>query len=262
MSGARWRIFLLPLCVGIAWLSIAPLAARGGNEVPVAVQAADSESLARLLNADTYTGVAPVVPPTIATTSPPQANQAGGAIPATPPPIPATTAPPASSPLFEPVVEVAGATTVGPSQPPEVALGERALLRMNYQWSSRFPDWTIEFLGPRQGLRALTYPSERRIEVFVRAQDDEASLHRVIAHEVGHLVDVSANSQADRDRWSAQRNIEDADWWPSEAQPDFATGAGDFAEAFAVWETGIQSRSTIAGQPDEADLALLAELAN
>lgn len=257
MSGARWRLLFLPVCVAIAWLSIAPLAARGDNAVPVAAQVTDAESLARLLNAETYVGVAPVVP---ATGSPSRVDDVP-AISGTSA-IPTTTSPPASSPLFEPVVEVAGATTIARNRPPEVELGERALLRMNYQWSARFPDWTIEFLGPRQGLRALTYPSERRIEVFVRPQDDEASLHRVIAHEVGHLVDVSANSQDDRDRWSAQRNIEGADWWPSEAQPDFATGAGDFAEAFAVWETGIQSRSTIAGQPDEADLALLAELAN
>jgi hypothetical protein len=78
---------------------------------------------------------------------------------------------------------------------------------------------------------------------------------------MGHVIDVELNSPEERDRWLVERGIADSVvWWPSASAHDFATGAGDFAEAFAVWETGVQTQSTLAGQPDAGDLALLIEL--
>ena len=150
-------------------------------------------------------------------------------------------------------------TTTAP--PPSIE--EQALALVRYDWQAMFPNLQIDFLGPRNGLRALTYPAEHRIEVFVRDSDTPASLHRVLAHELGHVIDVELNSPDDRDRWLAQRGLAGSTtWWPNESAPDFATGAGDFAEAFAVWETGVTTQSRLAGQPDEADLALLRELAS
>ena len=132
---------------------------------------------------------------------------------------------------------------------------------MSFDWRITFPAWRVEFLGPREGLRALTYPSEKKIEIFVRADDTAETLHRVFAHELGHVFDVELNDDADRARWAAQRDLPaSAPWWPSAAAPDFATGAGDFAEAFAVWETGVMTRSSIGDQPTSDDLALLLEL--
>jgi len=143
----------------------------------------------------------------------------------------------------------------------DLSIGDQALLRISYPWREQFPDWTVTFRGPRTGLRALTYPGDKQVDIFVRSSDTVESLHRVFAHELGHVIDVELNSEQDRERWRAQRNIkESVPWWPSEAAPDFATGAGDFAEAFAVWETGIVTRSTVAAQPTAQDLALLAEL--
>lgn len=141
------------------------------------------------------------------------------------------------------------------------SLGEQALARVAYDWRARFPTWEVEFLSARDGIRALTFPAERRIEVFVRPSDTAATLHRVFAHELGHTIDVELNSEEDRDRWRETRGIDqDTPWWPSAESPDFDTGAGDFAEAFAVWETGVSTRSTVAGQPDASDLSLLREL--
>jgi len=143
-----------------------------------------------------------------------------------------------------------------------VPLGQQALDRVAFDWRSRFPDWSVEFRSAREGIRALTYPAERRIEVFVRASDTASTLHRVFAHELGHLIDVELNSDEDRALWFSTRDIEQSTpWWPSASAPDFDTGAGDFAEAFAVWETGVSSRSTVGGQPDADDLELLRELA-
>jgi len=142
-----------------------------------------------------------------------------------------------------------------------LSLGDQALLRVNYPWQEAFPDWDVVFRGPRGGIRALTYPQERRVEIFVRESDTVSSLHRVFAHELGHVVDIEMNSDDDRELWRAQRSIaESASWWPDAESPDFATGAGDFAEAFAVWETGVTTRSTVAGQPSVDDLSLLREL--
>ena len=151
------------------------------------------------------------------------------------------------------------------ARPPEalatVPIGQLALDRVSFDWRIAFPAWRVEFLGPREGLRALTYPSEKKIEIFVRADDTAETLHRVFAHELGHVFDVELNDDADRARWAAQRDLPaSAPWWPSAAAPDFATGAGDFAEAFAVWETGVMTRSSIGDQPTSDDLALLLEL--
>jgi hypothetical protein len=154
----------------------------------------------------------------------------------------------------------AAPTTVVPTTTP-ASLGEQALQRVVYDWRPRFPEWTIEFRGPRNGIRALTYPEEKLIEIFVRTTDTPATLHRVFAHEIGHVVDVELNSDDDRNDWRDQRGISSSSpWWPSAESPDFATGAGDFAEAFAVWETGVTTRSTVAEQPTRADLELLREL--
>ena len=143
-----------------------------------------------------------------------------------------------------------------------VSLGEQALERVTFDWRTPFPTWQVEFRGAREGLRALTYPAERRIEIFIRPTDTADTLHRVFAHELGHVIDVEMNSDRDRDRWLDQRTIPRATpWWPIAESPDFATGAGDFAEAFAVWETGVSTRSTIGDQPDSADVDLLIELA-
>lgn len=142
------------------------------------------------------------------------------------------------------------------------SIGGQALAAMRFDWPAIFDDWTIEFHDERMGLRALTYPHEKRIEVFVRERDTVRSLHRVLAHEFGHVVDVELNTAADRDRWVAERALApNVLWWPDESAADFGTGAGDFAEAFAVWETGIRTQSTVGGQPDSDDMALLAELA-
>lgn len=155
--------------------------------------------------------------------------------------------------------EVAEAQTA----PRPEQLGRMAIASMDFDFAARFPHWTIEFLDGRRGTRALTHTRENRIEVFVRGSDTVETLHRVIAHEIGHVIDIELNSPADRRRWRQQRGLADSvQWWPGESAPDFETGAGDFAEAFAVLETGIRSEATVAGQPDTGDLELLIELAS
>ncbi len=208
------------------------------------------------LAASTTTSLAPTAPETTAAPS--------TAVPTTVPPttVSSTTVSPTTVPLTTVPLATVPLTTVAPTTTvSSLSLGEQALERVSYDWRTAFPNWDVQFLGPRNGIRALTYPSEKRVEIFVRSSDTAATLHRVFAHELGHVIDVELNSAADRDRWLEQRGLSGSTrWWPNAESPDFATGAGDFAEAFAVWETGVTTRSTLAGQPTRADLDLLREL--
>ncbi len=172
-------------------------------------------------------------------------------------------APPTTAPPQAPPTTAAPSTTVAPAttQATLLSLEEQTLALVNFDWQTAFPDWVVEFDSERAGIRGLTYPREQRIELFVRSDDTAETLFRVFAHELGHVVDVELNTSSDRDRWRTQRGIgSDVPWWPSAEAPDFQTGAGDFAEAFAVLETGITSRSSVASQPTAADLELLREL--
>lgn len=140
--------------------------------------------------------------------------------------------------------------------------GIDALDELGFAWSEALPDWTIEFRAGREELFGLTHTQENRIEIFVRDGQSDAFLQHVIAHEIGHAVDVSLNSTEDRERWQQARQIEDADWWPGSGATDFATGAGDFAEGFAVWLTGAEGyRSELGPPPTARQLALIEELA-
>lgn len=134
---------------------------------------------------------------------------------------------------------------------------------ISYPWESRLPGWSIEFQHERSGVLGYTYTTEKRIEVYVRETMSQDLLAHVIAHEIGHAVDVSLNSGDDRRAWLAARNVSDRDWWPLEGGvSDFSSGAGDFAEGFAAWQVGTGSyRSKVGSAPNSEQLELLAELA-
>lgn len=154
---------------------------------------------------------------------------------------------------------MAGATTL--PLPEHVAVGRAALAEISYPWERTLPEWTIEFHPARDGLYGLTLVPEQRIEVYVRPDQSPGMVAHVIAHELGHAVDVSLNDGEDRNRWTAARGLDDAPWWPESGATDFSTGAGDFAESFAAWQVGPNGfRSTLAPAPDGAQIELLAEL--
>lgn len=119
----------------------------------------------------------------------------------------------------------------------------------------------ISFQSARPGVRGLTFSYEGRIEIYVRSSDQPFDLAHVIAHEIGHAVDIAFNSSDDRVRWLSQRGLPaDHPWWPGGVS-DFASGAGDFAECFASWAVGSPSYSQAAGACDSGALTLMGELA-
>lgn len=136
--------------------------------------------------------------------------------------------------------EVAGITIEADLQavpavsPPTTAedLGRAALAQLPV--SPADFGFSISFHGALDGYQGLTHVGDRHIEIFVRQGDSRQHLAHVIAHEIGHAVDIARNDESDRASWRAARGMGNGvAWWPGPAAPDFQTGAGDFAECFA-----------------------------
>jgi hypothetical protein len=87
----------------------------------------------------------------------------------------------------------------------------------------------------------------------------------IVGHELGHAVDVTLLDERDRQQWLAARGVPAGTAWfavdDTVTLGDFGSGAGDFAESFAAWQTGKVSQSRLGGQPSETQLRLLATLA-
>lgn len=167
--------------------------------------------------------------------------------------IPASTTGPASSLVPTTTIDVSEEAVTDPR-------AAQALDRIGFAWRQTLPGWSIVFRPARTGLRGLTKVEERRIEIYVRDSDSADSILRVLAHELGHAVDVELNSPSDRERWRTARGVgPTVAWWPGNAVSDFDTLAGDFAEAFATLLTGSVSQSRVAPPPGPAELAMLAE---
>jgi hypothetical protein len=143
------------------------------------------------------------------------------------------------------------------------ATAARALGLVDYDWQRRLPGWQIRFLPGRSGVRGLTYPDARVIEVFVRDSDSPESLAHVVAHELGHAVDVTHLDEGERAAWRSARGIDPGrPWFPgASGASDFSSGAGDFAESFA-WRTagGGGWYSDLGPPPDAVETAILDRL--
>jgi hypothetical protein len=143
------------------------------------------------------------------------------------------------------------------------ATAARALGLVDYDWQRRLPGWQLRFLPGRSGVRGLTYPDARVIEVFVRDSDSPESLAHVVAHELGHAVDVTHLDDGERAAWRSARGIDPRrPWFPgASGASDFSSGAGDFAESFA-WRTagGGGWYSDLGPPPNAVETAILDRL--
>lgn len=163
----------------------------------------------------------------------------------------------ASLPLFDDDAAPSLSVTTDPT-PQEIGAAAEALLP--FDWQDALPGWQITYQSANPSYRGLTYPYDQSIEMYVRASDTPASLAGILAHEIGHALDVTHLSDADRGRWASARDIGDSPWWPTAYASDFETGAGDFAESFAYWAVQDATSSRIGGQPTAAQLQVISDL--
>ena len=95
---------------------------------------------------------------------------------------------------------------------------------------------------------------------FVARTDDFRRLAHDIAHELGHAYDATYLSAPQRASYLATRSRNSANWWPglraadytANAVTDYGSGAGDFAEVFALCHApSPEFRSTLAPRPPD-----------
>jgi hypothetical protein len=105
---------------------------------------------------------------------------------------------------------------------------------------------------PRAGVRAQIDRATRTITVFVSPSD---ALHRIahdIAHELGHAYDDRRMTPALRRGYLQRRGVPGAAWWPRGRFSDLQSGAGDFAEVFALCHApSPEFRSLLAPRPTD-----------
>lgn len=223
------------------------------------------------------TAVIPTPPTTPAPTAPPTSfSSVSLAAPATAYPpttafVPPATEPPAvdASPLPNDEVQLGPGPGLQPAPTapapivtaPPSATGDEVLAELGIDFASLLPGWTIEFLGPRTGMRGTTFPYEHRIEIYVRDSFTHEELVHVVGHEVGHAVDVTYLNDADRAQWAAARGYSGRSWWTGNGLTDFAVGAGDWAECYAWAHMGHGPWYSELGDPPSAELnGLMTEL--
>lgn len=142
------------------------------------------------------------------------------------------------------------------------SVAAQALGRIRFNWEAALPGWQVRFLPGRSGYRGSTFPDAKVIEIYVRGGDSPEGLAHVIAHEMGHALDVSRLNVAEREVWRMTRRIAPGvPWFPSvDGAADYATGAGDFAESFAHWQTGVGWYSQVGPPPNLVEIGVLSAL--
>jgi hypothetical protein len=145
-----------------------------------------------------------------------------------------------------------------PATAPRPSRQEAALALIPFPWQQQL-QYEIVFLGPRPGFRAMTIGSEHRIEIYVRPQDDVQLIAYDIAHELGHAMDLTYNTDETRKKWMMVRGIDPAtSWFGCNQCSDYSTPAGDFAETFALMLRGPEFfRGRIAPRPSTVQLRVL-----
>jgi len=144
------------------------------------------------------------------------------------------------------------------AESPAQAAGERALALVRFDWQQL--GYRIRFAERRQDVRAQTDPAHRTITVFVTPSDVPHRLAHDIAHELGHAYDATYLSTQQRLAYLAARSRNGTNWWPGlrsadytgNAVTDYGSGAGDFAEVFALCHSpSPEFRSTLAARPPD-----------
>lgn len=113
------------------------------------------------------------------------------------------------------------------------ALGSAAEAQIGYDWRAALPGWAVVYDDSTPGYRGLTHWPSKTITLYVDAGDTADDVADVLAHEIGHAIDVTYLDNDTRTEWLEMRGMPMV-WWAGNGLNDFSVGAGDFAEAVAA----------------------------
>jgi hypothetical protein len=120
--------------------------------------------------------------------------------------------------------------------------------------------YTLRVAGPVPGLRGQTDNATRTITLFVSPDDTPNVVAHDLAHEIGHAFDARRMAAAQRAAYLRARGAAGAPWLPGPQASDYRSGAGDFAEVFALCHAASPVyRSRLAARPADPCGALPTE---
>jgi len=144
----------------------------------------------------------------------------------------------------------ADAATAPPPSAGARALAMRAAQLVRFEPES--VGYQVQVAAPRDGLRAQTDRRRHTITLYVDPRDATHRVAHDLGHELGHAYDACCLTRAERRAFLAARGVPTARWFPASTGSDYATGAGDFAEVFALCHVASpEFRSTLAARPQD-----------
>jgi hypothetical protein len=112
--------------------------------------------------------------------------------------------------------------------------------------------YRLRVAGPVAGIRGQADAASRTITLFVSPQMQPHQVAHDLAHEIGHALDAQRLSGVQRAVYLRARGVPEAAWWPGHEASDYRSGAGDFAEVFALCHaTSPEFRSRLAPRPED-----------
>lgn len=158
----------------------------------------------------------------------------------------------------EPVITDARESTTLSVQEQLDRIGAQAEDLIEYDWQSVLPGWTVMYEGDSPGYKGLTHWPSKTITLYVDDGAGADDVAEVLAHELGHALDVTYMDNDTRTQWLEARGMPMV-WWAGNGLNDFSVGAGDFAEAVAALWVDSPSDSAY-GEFTDAQLQLVSEL--
>jgi hypothetical protein len=112
--------------------------------------------------------------------------------------------------------------------------------------------YRLRVAGPVAGLRGRTDTAARTITLYVAPGDAPGAVAHDLGHELGHAFDSTRLTDADRAAYLRARGVAGATWFPGGRASDYRSGAGDFAEVFALCHAASTVyRSRLAARPQD-----------
>jgi hypothetical protein len=165
----------------------------------------------------------------------------------------------ASALAFGALWPAGGAGPAAPAQPQRLSASDAAAARAVVARAERLVTlapadlgYTLRVAGPVAGLRGRTDTSARTITLYVGPSDTPNVVAHDLGHELGHAFDARRLTAAQRAAYLRARGAPSAPWFPGAQVSDYRSGAGDFAEVFALCHAASPVyRSRLAARPQD-----------